>query len=80
MNPYDFENMTVVQLETALADLRAERDHIKELLRQAIVVYDQKMAVADARRKVEAMSDAERTALAQIILPISIESSETFGG
>lgn len=72
--------MTLQEIDEKLITLRAQRDEIKEALRELTARRDGLAAQEEARRRVELMGDAERAALLQAISDVgSIDSSEGVG-
>lgn len=75
----NYEKMSVEQLEAVLTELEGQHVQIKAEKRAAGGVLGRKMIEAEAARKVAAMSDAERQALAQAIGAQAIASEEGVG-
>lgn len=73
------DEMSVEQLQAQLDRLNAERDALKEQIRRISPVLDAKLARTGAERKLAAMSDSERTALAQLLRTAGISSGEAVG-
>lgn len=73
------DEMSVEQLQAQLDRLNAERDALKEQIRRITPVLDAKQAQAAAGRKLAAMSDSERAALAQLLRTEGIPSGEAVG-
>lgn len=77
---YDYARWTLPQLETELKRLDAEIEQRRERKRAVARAHSDKLIAAEAVRKLAAMSDAERAALAQHLQPDAVPSAERVGG
>jgi hypothetical protein len=71
--------MTIEQLEGVQRDLHMDFKEIKMKKRMIAAILDQQRAHAEARRKWDAMSGAEKAAVTQIIGAKGIASSSAVG-
>ncbi|MGH9158188.1 MAG: hypothetical protein ACRD1K_20660 [Acidimicrobiales bacterium] len=77
MSKYD--TLTVKQLEAAMTKLENQHVELKQAKRAASAALQAKQTAAEVRRKLAAMSDAERAALAQAIGAVGIEGGSAVG-
>ena len=77
MSKYD--DMTLAQLEKKNREFSAEREEILEEQKLIVAAMEEKTAEESARKKVEAMSPAEKKVAAQVLGVQSIESEEEVG-
>lgn len=75
----DYAKMSVEQLEREIEKLMAKRAEIKAEMQAVNAVLDEKRAKEAAQAQVEAMSDAEKAALAQALGAEGIPSAEAVG-
>lgn len=76
-NQYD--DMTLDELSKENLRLQEEKERIRTQQVDLNRVYSRKVAEAEARRKVSAMSDDERAALSRLIGSKGISSAEKVG-
>ena len=76
----NYEQMSVEQLTAELQRINEERAALKAVAGAVHAVLDRKQAVETARRKLAAMSDVEKAALAQVVAAEGIESGEAVNG
>jgi len=79
MPPKKIENYTDEELDAKLIELGNERDKIKKEMRELTAESDKRFAQAEAKRKLELMSDTEKAALHQMIQTEGISSEEQVG-
>lgn len=73
------EAMSTEDLEALRHDLRQEHAGLRERQRAVAAVLDSRYAAEEAQRKVAAMNDTERAALAQALTAEGIASAEAMG-
>jgi len=74
-----YEEMTTEQLEAEQTDLHGAAKQLKARRRAVAAELDQRRVKEEALRKLAAMSDPERAALAQLLGPRGIASGEAHG-
>lgn len=74
-----YEKMSIPELEAEINTLDQAMEVIRARKRAAAKVLDGKLVMAEAVRKVEHMSDAERAALVQVLNPDGVMSQEQLG-
>jgi hypothetical protein len=73
----DYSTLTTEQLEEKLRELEGQRADLKAESVAITQVLDGRRVEDAARKKLEAMSDGERAALARLISTEGIKSAET---
>lgn len=75
----NYEQMSIEELEAAIAALTEEQYQLKQQKLAAHAVLDTKAQAAAAQRKVAALSEGEKSALLQELRAHGISSEESFG-
>lgn len=75
-NDDELAQMDQAALEKYVAELDADMALIREAKRSAARFLEKRVAADAAQRKIAAMSDTERAALTQALIPSGIESAE----
>jgi len=75
----DYNDMTLAQLAKKKTELSARREEILEEQKLIATAIDVKVAEETARKKVEAMSPAEKKIAAQVLGAEGITSEESVG-
>lgn len=73
------EDLSIEQLQETLDQTNAQRDELTAYARQVAAVLNQKQALQSAQDKVAGMSDAEKSALTQVLQASGIASGEAVG-
>lgn len=74
------EEMNADQLQSELDKINANRDALSAEARQVAGLFSKKLAEENAKAKLDAMTDVERAALAQVIQAQGIASGEAVNG
>jgi len=72
----EYEQMSLSELEEEKRRLRAEIEAIRQKRRVIAALLDSKITSANAVAKIAAMSDPEKEALRQVLVPEGIPSEE----
>lgn len=62
-----YEEMTIEELETTLAEVEVQRDALKVQAREIVAVLDQKRTFEAAQKKLAGLSETERAALREAL-------------
>lgn len=79
MYDYDYDEMTVAELEALNVQLMAEKATVRLEQRKLAAALDEKRAQQAAAERVEKMDPTERAALAQALSATGVASEEAFG-
>ncbi len=73
----NYEKMSYEELEKLNQGLSNKRDEIKAQQRLIVAAMDKKAVMVEAKRKAALLSEPEKAALSQVLLPEGIESAES---
>ena len=74
-----YKNMSITELEEAIAEIMAKQQELKQQKLAIHTALDAKLKEAEAKRKLERMSDDEKRAMLQELQTAGIGSTEEFG-
>lgn len=75
----NYDTMTVEELEAAIAEINAQRAVLKAQAVAVHAVLDAKNVLASTAKKLATMSDAEKSALVQMINAEAVQSNGAVG-
>ena len=75
----NYESMSIEELEVEQQLLDQERKGLKAEMMKIVAILDRRQVEAEAQRKYEGMSAAEKAALHQMIAANGVESGEDVG-